>query len=77
MSLALEREGVVELAEALEAVKLGSSKLLVLEDREGVGIVLKNDQLQLQVPGLAGRLADLPLHSWLSEVAFQFRLSSV
>lgn len=77
MSLALRREGVVELAEALEAVKLGSSKLLVLEDGEGVGIVLKNDQLQLQVPGLAGGLADFPLHSWLSEVAFRFRLSSV
>ena len=41
MSIALKREGVVELAEALEAVKLGSSKLLVLEDGEGVGIVLK------------------------------------
>ena len=77
MSLALKGEGVVDLAEALEAEKLGSSKLLVLEGGEEVGIFLKKDQLQLQVPGLADGLADFPFHWWISEVVFQFQLYSV
>ena len=74
MSLVLKGEEAVDLPEALEAEKLGGSKHLVLEDREEVSLVLKNDQLHLQVPGLAGGLADFPFHWW---IVFQFQLSSV
>lgn len=76
MSLVLRGAEAVDLVEALGAEKLGGSKHLVLEGGEEVGLVLKNDQLYLQVPGLAGGLADFPFHWWISGVVFQFQLSS-
>lgn len=77
MPLVLRGAEAVELAEALGGEKLGGSKHLVLEGGEEVGLVLKNDQLYLQVPGLAGGLADFPFHWWISGVVFRFQLSSI
>lgn len=77
MPLVLRGAEAEELAEALGGEKLGGSKQLVLEGGEEVGLVLKNDQLYLQVPGLAGGLADFPFHWWISGVVFRFQLSSI